>query len=254
MKRLTGFTLIELMVVVAVIVVLISLLLPAFARVHDIANEIKCKNNLKQLMAGMIAFAADHDEHLPGCIYDSGDPIPWHRDWMGDGSFGGSPQNGLLFPYVGREPSLYECPAMYEQAFNMGTWDTNGRFDYATFVVWSGAGLANIKPESIMYLPSGQGIHVPTPIIVQEDGNEINAGNDEDGHSNIDQITHIHRGGGFYACPDGHVEWIIEPTITCPGRQNFGAWDWDFINPTGALVTGGQNDFRWGDWNKGRLQ
>ena len=59
-RRRFGFTLIEIMVVVAIIGVLIGILLPVLQHVRRKSNIAKCESNLKQLLTGLKAYQVDY--------------------------------------------------------------------------------------------------------------------------------------------------------------------------------------------------
>lgn len=68
MKR--NFTLIELLITIAVIAILASLLLPSLTKVRDKARSVQCQNNIKQLTMGNLSYANDNsDATIPGTVY-----------------------------------------------------------------------------------------------------------------------------------------------------------------------------------------
>ncbi len=64
MKR-SGFTLVELLVVIGIILVLAALIFPVFATVRGSARKTVCLSNLRQLGLSINLYAADFDDLMP---------------------------------------------------------------------------------------------------------------------------------------------------------------------------------------------
>lgn len=116
--RHPGFTLVELLVVLAIIGILVGLILPTLAASRESARSIRCLANLKSLAQGWALYTADHDDHAMPLAYTdirdigNGDGVFW---WGTDGAISGfvDRDQGLLTPYLDAalaENSVYECP------------------------------------------------------------------------------------------------------------------------------------------------
>ena len=75
MARETAFTIVELLVVVAIVSVLAALLLPGLEQSLEQARRIRCLNDKKQLGLTVTAFANDHRGLIPHCLNSSDSTI-----------------------------------------------------------------------------------------------------------------------------------------------------------------------------------
>jgi prepilin-type N-terminal cleavage/methylation domain-containing protein/prepilin-type processing-associated H-X9-DG protein len=74
-----GFSLVELLVVLALISLLISLLMPAVTRARQHALTVQCRSNLRQNYAFLLMYANDNRGHL--FPYDFGTRVPREQRW-----------------------------------------------------------------------------------------------------------------------------------------------------------------------------
>ena len=103
-----GFSLLELLVVLAVTVLLTGLLMPAMAQVRENARRVVCSSNLRQIGMGVITFADENNDRLPDSFY--GAPDRNKRNMMaahrGGGTFGSDRLGGAAIS--GSEPMAYQ--------------------------------------------------------------------------------------------------------------------------------------------------
>lgn len=76
-----GFTLVELLVVIAVIGILSSLLLPGLSQARQRAGSAGCKNNLRQWGLALNMYTSDYDVYPPYSMTDSKPELlqSWHK-------------------------------------------------------------------------------------------------------------------------------------------------------------------------------
>ena len=148
-----GFTLIEILVVIAIIAILAALLLPALGRAKANGQRVSCLSNLKQLAAASQMYTADNEGRLVDNSPKGSQPAQRTNAWvLGDMSLAqeiGNAQfirQGKLFPYA-NDVSLFRCPA--------DTARTNGVARVRSYSMNSWMGTRYMETPEAMASPKG---------------------------------------------------------------------------------------------------
>lgn len=119
-----AFTLIEVLIVVAVLALLVGLMLPALSKSRQSAQITACTVNLRQLITASLMYVGDNRDVFPDPAWDPPMPVGY-RGWLYVGKIadviknGQGSSTGSLWTYLGGEPDLadlgvqktYRCPA-----------------------------------------------------------------------------------------------------------------------------------------------
>jgi prepilin-type N-terminal cleavage/methylation domain-containing protein len=117
---LAGFTLLELITVVAISGVLMALLLPALSSAKEKSRRSVCGQNERQVIFALIMYGSDNRELLPSATDNTG--VGYHSIVLSGMTFSN------ILDYTANESNVLYCPNLLQSTAKMGGYNPNTGF------------------------------------------------------------------------------------------------------------------------------
>lgn len=230
-NRRAAFTLIELLIVIAIIALLATILFPVFARARENARRAACQSNLRQIGLGFSQYIQDNDEHYP--------LNAWCPAWA-PGCAAASPPTPdrptlwfhALDPYV-KSVQIHNCPTSpYQVQYtdSTGHWVYNSGSSYGWNVYWDPTVGGEVTPFDGL---NAAAVPDPAGTLLAGDANGYYrmSGYTDDYVVNSSGVSARHFEGSNILWADGHVKWMRQDRLrytqgaTVPGYWTLQAGD-----------------------------
>jgi len=207
-KQSAGFTLVEILIVVAVIGLLSALLLPAFSRARETARRTSCAGNLHQIGLALRQYATDYNNRYPVRYADSGLDSR-KNNWRVQ-----------LFPYA-RNAEVFRCPSNpnNNQSATVTTPANGVDINVSYACNYNSAGLGAFGNNDGSQHVRLNSISQPAELIAVVESLSSEADLDMDDPAMIGQLFAGHQQRSNYLFVDGHVK-AMTPLKTYYDSQN----------------------------------
>ncbi len=113
-----AFTLVELLIVIAIVAILAAILFPVFATARERGRRLTCAANLKQIGDALALYVADYDDYYPPC-------------WVSNAPVSASLWSQHLVAGYGLLPQQFVCPTQGppdRHQYSEQEWQANNHF------------------------------------------------------------------------------------------------------------------------------